>query len=363
MDLWRANHQEKMSKNRVYEYYRRKFTPNGSLLDNILVMVTIVASISADECSRNAKPSDSRLSSYRRSEEIAGMRNSLDLSINDLHECPARGLYWRNMLTIFVVLAAGVLGVGRSWAAEPASASRWENGTAVQNSAQSTDIKSVANSSKVIRYTQNRIAKYDMNRDGVLQSDEWKAMKGNPELIDTDKDGNITQDEFALWIAAYQQRKASPDTPGDSKTTQPTNSETQSGPTTKPDPLPTANSESGSNEADSPLTSQPKRQRDQKFYVSPKRLPEGLPDWFLVRDKDGDGQLTEAEFSTNGSSQELAEFKSYDLNGDGLVTAKECTGKTREKKSATAAKPTTDGLPSANPEATSKTKRKARTTK
>jgi hypothetical protein len=50
-------------------------------------------------------------------------------------------------------------------------------------------------------------------------------------------------------------------------------------------------------------------------------LPEGLPPWFQALDKDGDGQITLQEWRKSG--RPLAEFRRYDLNGDGMVTAEE----------------------------------------
>ena len=81
------------------------------------------------------------------------------------------------------------------------------------------------------------------------------------------------------------------------------------------------------------------RRRDLKFYVPSKRLPAGLPDWFLARDLDGDGQLTAAEYSPTSLAAELAEFSNYDLNGDGILTAKECVRKTSSKASGAAKDP------------------------
>jgi Ca2+-binding EF-hand superfamily protein len=50
-------------------------------------------------------------------------------------------------------------------------------------------------------------------------------------------------------------------------------------------------------------------------------LPEGLPPWFQALDKDGDGQITLQEWRKSG--RPLSEFRRYDLNGDGMVTAEE----------------------------------------
>jgi hypothetical protein len=64
--------------------------------------------------------------------------------------------------------------------------------------------------------------------------------------------------------------------------------------------------------------------RQTKFSVPRTRLPRGLPAWFVLRDADGDGQLTMAEFAPKATQSLLDEFARYDRNGDGLATAEEC---------------------------------------
>jgi len=61
-----------------------------------------------------------------------------------------------------------------------------------------------------------------------------------------------------------------------------------------------------------------------RFLTAHERLPKGLPDWFLEKDVDGDGQITMAEFTTNWTPDKVAEFARYDLNHDGIITSAEC---------------------------------------
>jgi Ca2+-binding EF-hand superfamily protein len=54
---------------------------------------------------------------------------------------------------------------------------------------------------------------------------------------------------------------------------------------------------------------------------SRRPLPEGLPPWFQELDTDQDGQITLHEWLKGGNN--AADFREYDLNDDGLITAEE----------------------------------------
>ena len=49
----------------------------------------------------------------------------------------------------------------------------------------------------------------------------------------------------------------------------------------------------------------------------------GLPSWFTSRDSNKDGQISMNEFSRSVSESMVAEFRRYDANDDGIITAKE----------------------------------------
>jgi Ca2+-binding EF-hand superfamily protein len=53
-------------------------------------------------------------------------------------------------------------------------------------------------------------------------------------------------------------------------------------------------------------------------------LDKGLPDWFASNDLNEDGQISMSEFSSTWDESVLADFEKFDLNGDGVITAKEC---------------------------------------
>jgi hypothetical protein len=60
-----------------------------------------------------------------------------------------------------------------------------------------------------------------------------------------------------------------------------------------------------------------------RFHTGVELRPAGLPDWFIQKDKNGDGQISMAQYATNWTPALVAEFNKYDLNHDGIITAAE----------------------------------------
>jgi hypothetical protein len=60
-----------------------------------------------------------------------------------------------------------------------------------------------------------------------------------------------------------------------------------------------------------------------RFSRAADKLPTGLPSWFKSRDTNGDGQVSMSEYSRTMSESTVAEFRRYDSNDDGIITAKE----------------------------------------
>lgn len=73
--------------------------------------------------------------------------------------------------------------------------------------------------------------------------------------------------------------------------------------------------------AASPLRPEPWRYR--RFRTAHELLPLGLPSWFREKDVNGDGQVAMAEFGHEWSDELIAEYRNWDLNGDGIITPQE----------------------------------------
>jgi len=193
---------------------------------------------------------------------------------------------------------------------------------------------------KVRRYAEHLLRRYDTNGDGQLQPNEWGKMHGHPETADANGDRVITLDELTRHIAAFGQnrrvRLASPVIGGDAATVSDT--ETRGQKETGSDGPSPNGPEDAKKTAPSGTESEPgpgaPPKRDTTFFVPRSRLPAGLPEWFLRRDTNGDGQLSLSEFAPNPTQADLEEFARYDRNGDGFITAQEYLNAVKPAKAA-----------------------------
>ena len=141
---------------------------------------------------------------------------------------------------------------------------------------------------EVRRYAKSLLKQYDKNRNGTLEKDEWRHMRGDPKAADRNGDNVVTLDELSDRLVAYSQRRSS---------------------------------RHGSESASS---SDSQKKETYRFLTPTERLPEGLPEWFARKDADGDGQVTMAEYASEWSETKVKEFARQDLNNDGIVTPAEC---------------------------------------
>jgi subtilisin-like proprotein convertase family protein len=105
------------------------------------------------------------------------------------------------------------------------------------------------------------LGRFDKNRNGRLEKDETVSLGFPPGKIDIDRDGVLSRDELHAYLLELQEEI------GD--------------------------------------------------------LGEGLPGWFFELDENRDEQIAMVEFATDWTVEKIAEFASYDGNGDGLLTASE----------------------------------------
>ena len=146
--------------------------------------------------------------------------------------------------------------------------------------------------SRIVDYAFNR---YDRNKNGRLDRDEWGSMRTNPADADTDHNNTITREEYTRWTA---KRYAGSSWGG-----------------------------WGSRRSEPKSSDRSKRDSERRIYsyVAPHdRLPRGLDSWFIDADANRDGQVAMAEFATSFDAAVVKNFREFDLNNDGIITPQEC---------------------------------------
>ncbi len=187
------------------------------------------------------------------------------------------------------------------------TASRGRNSSSPGGSQRSSDQNDRQN-----RMVEMIFQRYDSNRSGTLEKDEWGQFRSDPSGYDSNHDGKITRQEFAAGMAGrFGGRGGNGGDQGRWFARRGGGGNDQGG------------------ASDSTSSGSPASPGGRKSYRSPsptQRLAsiEGLPEWFARSDTDGDGQVQMSEYASSWSEQVVADFAQFDINGDGIVTPKEC---------------------------------------
>lgn len=219
-------------------------------------------------------------------------------------------------------------GFGTRLPGETASASLSRGGSTIASSSGSSSSRSSSSSSdnerreaaaKVRRYAEGLLKQYDENKNGVLEKDEWRKMRGDPEKADQNNDNIITLDELSDRLANYSRDSGSSSQSSDDRGGDRDRSDRDRG------------SDRSRSRSDRDATASDKK--SYRFLTPLERLPKGLPTWFTRNDANGDGQVSMAEYSTAYNDATVTEFLKYDLDGDGLITPEECLRAEKDKLS------------------------------
>ena len=213
--------------------------------------------------------------------------------------------------------------------------------------------------SKVNRYARRLLDRYDTNGDGVIDATEWRQMQGNPKAMDFNADGEITLEELAAYAADFGRHRRMrltgsmveeavaelpplyiPTAERDAiAAAQEAAQQAEAVPvalvneTVEADMEPTADSEGEEEGDDTGETAEPERsqpatdQVSSKRFVTPKSRLAGVPEWFLTKDANGDGQLTVSEYAPRFSEsppcgiRELRSQQRRRADGEGVPEA------------------------------------------
>lgn len=193
---------------------------------------------------------------------------------------------------------------------------------------------------KVARYAVTFINRHDTNNDGILQQEEWEKLPGTPRAIDIDGDGQIALDELIRYFTDYGQGRTIHRTIViDRSTPVPFNrdnrrlfrpfwqrtdtpsvapSETQEPPDVSMEEMMIANEEPVDDDVYQRLLEERQIPTSRPYHVIPAQL-RGVPRWFIILDKNGDGQVTLAEFAPTLAPATVKNFERFDKNGNGII--------------------------------------------
>ena len=179
-------------------------------------------------------------------------------------------------------------------------------------SRKSTSRSKRSSEDRIREYADGLIKKYDKNKNGYLEKDEWGPVR-NAEEADKNRNGILTTDE--LTIQLRQPTKST-----STKSTS-TPSRRSSRDERKRDDRRRSSESSRKRDDDK---SSPGERKSYRVLTAHERLPSGLPSWFKDKDDNANGQIEMFEYTSSWSDRKLNEFSKLDINDDGVITAKEC---------------------------------------
>ncbi len=155
------------------------------------------------------------------------------------------------------------------------------------------------------RESEERMRRYDRNRDGFLTKDELSSrFAGNPMDFDRNRDGKLSVSELAVRYARRRE--------GEEEAKRSSSKESSRGRSSRGKKVEVPDVFDG---------------RKSYRATAGRSVPEGVPGAFTDKDSNGDGQVTMAEFAKEWNDEVVADFFESDFNRDGVITAEEALKK------------------------------------
>ena len=168
-----------------------------------------------------------------------------------------------------------------------------------------------------LKEADERIGRYDRNRDQQLDENELKegSFSGTPMQYDKNGDGKLSRQELATRQARRRIASGSPTETSQRK-------EDSSGKRLR-DTKNDFKNDIGDDKKDK---SNPFEKRSSYRVADAEgktAAPTGLPEWFGRNDTNTDKQVSMAEYSKKWTQDAIDDFLRFDTNGDGYITSKE----------------------------------------
>lgn len=169
-----------------------------------------------------------------------------------------------------------------------------------------------------LKEAEDRINRYDKNKDGSLDEDELKDGRWNdsPMQYDRNHDKKLSKQELAVRYARRRMNDSSKSNESDIR----------SGSDSRRSGWNDASANNGEKSNETEVANLWKNQSSLRTTPRSGKLAkvQGLPEWFVSNDQNGDGQVMMNEFSSAWDKSVVDEFNRFDLNRDGIITYTEC---------------------------------------
>jgi Ca2+-binding EF-hand superfamily protein len=181
-------------------------------------------------------------------------------------------------------------------------------------------------------YVKSLVKLHDKNENRMIDGDELEGLRRPASLADANNDKVITIDELNARLSQTTSSSSS-STSGTAKTSSSGDEDEDRGRASTSSWKDAQRSGSSSASSSKRVLTwmgggktaedAKSKRRTYRFTPAGERLPTGLPSWFKSQDKNGDGQVSMSEYSRSWSRSTVSKFERYDVDGDGVVTAKE----------------------------------------
>jgi hypothetical protein len=186
--------------------------------------------------------------------------------------------------------------------------------------------------------------RYDENKSGRLEKDEWSKMRSSYANADANKDGVITRQELTQHLGnrdggssssgggsggggsgrGFSNGGSSPDSSRTASSGERGRGEDRSGERSSSGRDNRGGSGRGGR---SDSTARSTTKASYRFKSADERIAAVLSgssrEWFLKTDADNDGQVSMAEYASSWDDEKVSEFQGIDTNQDGLLTPDE----------------------------------------
>lgn len=165
-----------------------------------------------------------------------------------------------------------------------------------------------------LKEAEDRMKRYDANKDGQLSADELKSGRwsDDPLQYDRNRNGSLDKSELAM---RYANRRVNEQNKEQAKNDSRSRRGGESNGWNRSDNQPEDKNETAPRFGDA---------KSYRSTATAKDRTSGLPDFFARSDANADGQVTMNEFSSSWSQETLEEFQKWDLNRDGIILPREC---------------------------------------